>query len=26
LTSQIDHVSNVADLEFTTKGLEPKSL
>ena len=26
MTSQIDHVSNVADLEFTTKGLEPKSL
>ena len=26
MTSQIDHVSNVADFEFTTKGLEPKSL
>ena len=26
MTSQIDHVSNVADLEFTTKGLEPNSL
>ena len=26
MTSQIDHVSNVADLEFTTKGLEPSSL
>ncbi len=26
MTSQKDHVSNVADREFTTKGLEPKSL
>jgi hypothetical protein len=26
LTSPIDHVSNVADLEFTTKGLEPNTL
>ena len=26
MTSQIDRISNVADLKFTTKGLEPKSL
>ncbi|MFO0126390.1 MAG: hypothetical protein ACK54J_04065, partial [Pseudanabaena sp.] len=26
MTSQIDHVSNVADLEFTTKGLEANTL
>jgi len=26
LTSQIDRISNVADLEFTTKGIDPKLL
>ena len=26
MTSQIDRISNVAELKFTTKGLEPKSL